>query len=234
MRTMKAAAASDRMLSSGSNHLTALNQTEETKHLIAAFQPVKDELQAATAARTLAEEAMGAPRVIVRFSEKALEKVIREIALLAHAVDNNATSGPAFRALFPNGLEAEVRPLGPAQIAAAVALRERLDSQPAAAAIKAQVMDKFDKALGAFRAAIEARQSAEARLSQARAVESGARERFIKRYDSNIGAIRQLFPRDRDQQDLYFDEEPISRSSSDDKGGVTPTPPTPVTDGKTT
>ena len=69
-------------------------------------------------------------------------------------------------------------------------------------------------------------------LSQARAAEFGARERFVKAYDSNIGAIRQLFPRDRDQQDLYFDEAPSSRSSSDDKGGDTPTPPTPATDTK--
>ena len=64
-------------------------------------------------------------------------------------------------------------------------------------------------------------------MSQARATESVARERFVKAYDSNIGAIRQIFPRDRDQQDLYFDEAPSSRASSDDKGDDTP--PTPDT-----
>jgi len=232
MRTIKPAAASDTMLSSGSNHLTALDQTPETKPLIGAFQPVQEDLQTAAAARVLAEKAMGAPRVVVRFAEKALEKVIREIALLAHTTDNNATTGPAFKALFPNGLEAELRPLGAAQVAAAATLRERLDSQPAATKVKAQVMDSFDKAFAVFKQAIDARQTAETKLSQARAAESGARERFVKAYDSNIGAIRQLFPRDRDQQDLYFDEAPSSRSSSDDKGGDTPTPPTPATDTK--
>jgi hypothetical protein len=59
----------------------------------------------------------------------------------------------------------------------------------------------------------------------------GARERFVKAYDSNMGAIRQLFPRDRGQQDLYFDEAPTRRSSPEDKGGdkggETPTPTTP-------
>jgi hypothetical protein len=99
--------------------------------------------------------------------------VIREIALLAHTTDNNATTGPAFKALFPNGLEAELRPLGAAQVVAAATLRERLDSQPAATKVKAQVMDS-----------------------------------------------------------LYFDEAPSSRSSSDDKGGDTPTPRTPATDTK--
>jgi hypothetical protein len=41
-------------------------------------------------------------------------------------------------------------PFGPTQVAAAVALRERLDTQPAAAKVKAQVMDDFGKALAAF------------------------------------------------------------------------------------
>ena len=81
---------------------------------------------------------MGAPRVNLRFIERDLEKVIREIALQAHTVDDNATTGPAFRALFP------------------------------------------DQALAQFKATLEARQIAEGKLSQARAVESGARERFVK------------------------------------------------------
>ncbi len=81
------------------------------------------------------------------FSEHALERTIRQVALLAHATDNSATGGPAFKALFPDGLDAELRPIGPSQVASAVALRERLDTQPAAAKVKAQVMDDFDKAL---------------------------------------------------------------------------------------
>jgi hypothetical protein len=35
-------------------------------------------------------------------------------------------------------------------------------------------------------------------------VDRGARKRFVPAYDSNIGAIRQMFPRDRAQQDLHF------------------------------
>jgi len=242
MRTINPAAASDTMLSSGSNHLIALSQTEETKPLISAFQPAHDELEAAATARVHAEKAMGVPRITGRFLEKALERVIREMALLAHTADNNTTTGPTFKALFPNGLDGELSPVGAAQLTSAKNLRARLDSQPAAAKIKAQLMDKFDEALSAFKSAVEGRQTAENTLNLARAAEFGARERFVKAYDSNIGAIRQLFPRDRDQQDLYFDEAPTRRSSSDgksddksddksnDKGGDTPTPPKPSTD----
>lgn len=228
MRAMKTAVASDVMLSSGRNHVTALNQTAETKPLIGPFQPALEELQTAAASRALAETAMGAPRIVVRFTEKSLEKMIREIALLAHVTDNNASTGPAFRALFPNGLEAELSPLGIAQVEAAANLRQRLDTHPAATAIKAQTMDKLDESLQSFKSAVDTREAADTKLRQARAVEVAARERFVKAYDSNLGAIRQLFPRDREQQDLYFDEVVSGRSSAQDDGGNTPTPVTPT------
>ena len=230
MRSVKPAMASETMLDLGRYHLAALAQSEGTKALASAFKPAQDELQTATTARVEAEKAMTNPRVAVRFSENALEKAIRQVALLAHGADNNATGGPAFKALFPNGLDAELRPIGPSQVAAAVALRERLDTQPAAAKVKAQVMDDFDKALATFKSAIDARQAGDTNVSQARATESGARERFASAYDSNIGAIRQLFPRDRAQQDLHFDEIATSHASNNGGGGDTPTPPTPVAD----
>lgn len=228
MRTLKTATASDVMLSSGRNHLTALDQTTETKPLIGAFQPVLEELQTAAANRVAAERAMGAPRIVVRFTEKALEKVIREIALLAHVADNNATTGPAFKALFPNGLEAELSPLGVAQVAAATGLRQRLDTHPAATTIKAKALDKLDGVLQSFKSAVDAREAGDVKLRQARAIEVAARERFVRAYDSNLGAIRQIFPRDREQQDLYFDEVVSSRASAQDDGGDPPAP-APVT-----
>jgi hypothetical protein len=87
-----------------------------------------------------------------------------QVKLLAHASDNNTTSGPAFKALFPNGLDPEVRPLGVAQVAAATTLREGLDTQPAAAKVKEQAVAGFDKALSALSAAIDAREAAETAL----------------------------------------------------------------------
>ena len=54
MRSLDPAIASDTMLSSGSNHLTALDQTAETKPLIGAFQPVQEDLQTAATARVQA------------------------------------------------------------------------------------------------------------------------------------------------------------------------------------
>jgi hypothetical protein len=116
-----------------------------------------------------AEQAMTDLRVAVSFSEKALERAIRQVSLLAHAADNNATGGLAFKALFPNGLDAELRPIGASQVTASITLRERLDIQPAAAKVKAQAMDDFDKALSVLKTAIDARQAGDSKVSQARA-----------------------------------------------------------------
>jgi hypothetical protein len=82
------------------------------------------------------------------------------MALLAHTVDNNTTTGPAIKSLFPSGREADVKPGGTAQISVAVTLRERLDSQPAATKVKVQVMNKFDQSFTAFKRAIDGRQAA--------------------------------------------------------------------------
>jgi hypothetical protein len=59
-----------------------------------------------------------------------------------------------------------------------------------------------------------------------------ARERFVSAYDSNIGAIRQLFPRDRATQELHFDQIATSHPSNNRGGGDTPTPPSPTTNKK--
>jgi hypothetical protein len=51
---------------------------------------------------------------------------LRQRRACRRAADNNATSGPAFKALFPNGLDAELRPIGASQVTASITLRERL------------------------------------------------------------------------------------------------------------
>lgn len=226
MRGVKPTTASGTMLDLGRYHLAALARSESTKPLASAFQPVQGELQTAADARVQAEKAMTDLRVGVSFAENAIERAIRQTSLQAHAVDNNAIGGPAFKALFPDGLDPELRPIGESQVAAAVALRERLDTHPAAVKVKAQVMDEFDKALSEFKLALAARDAGDARVSQARAVEFAARERFASAYDSNIGAIRQMFPRERGQQNLYFDNNVSSHAPADDSGGDVPTPPT--------
>lgn len=116
--------------------MTALGLNSETKGLADAFRPSFEALALAKAAREQAEEGLIAPRAAARFAEAGLEVVVRDIAAQAHASDRQAGGDLVFKAIFPNGLDAEVRPRGAAQLTAATALRGRLDKQPAAAPVK--------------------------------------------------------------------------------------------------
>jgi hypothetical protein len=217
------------MIKAGRYHLVALSRAEDTKGLATAFKPAVDDLAAAHAARERAEEALLEPRVTARFAESALEAVLREVASAAHSNDRKTGGGLVFKAIFPNGLDAEVRPRGSGQLTASTGLRERLNSQPAAAAVKAQWLRELDTAVATLGTALEARRMAEQALGIARAVEDGARETFVSSYDSNAGAIRQRFPRNRERQDLYFDRVRTSQASSNDEPNEPdPAPPLPA------
>jgi hypothetical protein len=230
--------ASQQLLDLGRYHLAAVGQADSTRALVAALGPTLDALAAAKAAREQAEQALIAPRVAARFAEYALDSVLREIASLARTCDNKAGGDLVFRALFPNGLDAEVRPRGATQLAAASALRSRLDSQPAASVVKAQALAELDAAVANLTRALDARKSAERALAAARATEDGAREAFVSGYDSNAGAIRQMFPRNRARQDLHFDQFRSDQGADDggDGGGGDVPQPAPAvgqTDAKT-
>jgi hypothetical protein len=232
MQTVDVTMASRPLLKVGKYHLAALGQNEATRGLAIAFKPTVDALAVAKAGREQAEDALIEPRATARFAEAALEVVLREIAALAHTMDNKASGDLVFRAIFPNGLDAEVRPRGPAQLSASMALRERLNSQRPAVAVKEQSLQALDAGLATLGSALEKRRAAEQALGIARAAEDGARETFVSSYDSNAGAIRQMFPRNRARQDLYFDQFRAGSSASDDSE---PDPsPTPTTDPKKT
>jgi len=228
MQTVAVTMASRPLLRVGKYHLAALGQNETTKGLALAFRPTVDALAAAKATREQAEDDLIGPRASARFAESALEAVLREIAATARNHDHKEGGDLVFRSIFPNGLDAEIRPRGAAQLSSSTALRERLNSQRPAAAVKAQVLKDLDAALATLSAALEARRLAEQALGIARAAEDGARETFVSSYDSNAGAIRQMFPRNRPRQDLYFDQFRTGQSATDDPDPEPPPTPDPT------
>jgi hypothetical protein len=221
MQTVDPTMASRPLIKVGRYHLAALGRKPETSGLVTAIKPAVDALAAARTAREQAEDALIEPRAVACFAEAGLEAVLRDIAAEAHSCDRGVGGDLIFRAIFPDGLDAEVRPRGAAQLAVSTALRGRLASQPAAAPVKARWLEELDKAMAALGDALEARRSGERTLGLARAAEDGARETFVASYDSNAGAIRQMFPRNRVRQNLYFDQFRGGRSSGED----TPEPP---------
>jgi len=206
MQTPMPTMSSEHLLLLGRFHLAALDQHAETRGLVAGFQPTQDALAGKLRTREDAQNALVGPRVAMRFAEYLAEQVIRAIALAAHAADNNMETGAAFRAVFPEGVDAEVRPRGAAQVRTARRVRDRLAAAPAAAPFRDAHLAPLDGAIADLDAKIEARGVAGRTLGVARAEEDAARETFVAGYDSNAGAIRTLFPRNRARQDLYFDE----------------------------
>ncbi|MBI5478700.1 MAG: hypothetical protein HY906_07595 [Deltaproteobacteria bacterium] len=126
--------------------------------------------------------------------------------------------------MFPDGLEPEVRPRGAAQVKAARGVRDRLAHQPAAATLREEFAPKLDAAIADLTAKLDARKAAGEVLGLARARENGAQETWVSAYDSNAGAMRTLFPRQRARQDLYFDQFRARPPEPDEEGPVTPPP----------
>jgi hypothetical protein len=229
---VKTTMASESLLALGRYHLAALALGEQTQPLASAFRPAQDQLKTAAATRAQAEEDMTEVRVRARFAEDAMETVVRLMGLQTHSLDRNNATGPAYKALFPDGMEAVLRPIGASQVEAAETLRNRLDAQPAAAKVKAQMMDDFDKALADLRTALAKRAAGEDKVRLARAAEMGARESFASAYDSNIGALRQMFPRNPSRQNLYFDEVGSSRTPTAHASGPEATKAVPASESK--
>jgi hypothetical protein len=223
MQTVTVTMASRPLLKAGKYHLAALGRGQETQGLATAFKPAQDALTSARTKREQAEDALSEPRTLARFAEMALEVILRDIAAKAHEFDRKAGGELVFKAIFPMGLDPVVRPRGDGQMTAATALRGRLDSQPAAAPVKALLLKDLDAALAALGTALESRRMAEQALGLARAAEDGARETFVSSYDSNAGAIRQMFPRNRPRQDLYFDTIRAEQTTGEDGQEAEPT-----------
>lgn len=203
--------------------MAALEHREETRALASSFQAKHDALEIATAARVQAEKELTSPRVILRFAEKSLEFTIRQVALLAHTVDNNAPAVPLSVPIseWPEcGADARWRgpdggssgPARPTEHASRSRTHQGIDLVP------------LDKELAAFSAAVASRDAADAKVGQTRTAERGARAAFVSAYDSNAGAIRQLFPRSREQQDLFFDEFRSGSRSTEAPDALTPPP----------
>ena len=204
---------SPRMRLLGVYHIAALLQNEATLALAEAFRLVLEALEAAWAATQLAEVALIPPRVAVSFSEANVQSVLRTLSLRAQVIDNNSARGPAKAALFPHGLNAAVSVRGTNLRERAQEVHARLMNQPAVESLRAELAPVLVQAIGDLETKLAAYREALNAYNAAVAAELGARERFVAAYDADAGVLRQMFPRDRARQDLYFDTIDTRRSS---------------------
>jgi hypothetical protein len=209
------ALASPSLLALGSYLLSALRFTPDTAPLVDSFQPTHAALAAAAGVTRAAEEALVPARVAVVFAERQLEVAIRAVGFSAQTADGGR-GGKIFTALFPRGLTAELRPRAQAQLDAALALARRLEAQSTAAPVRAERGAMFAAAVEAMDKALADRREASDALGTARAREMAVREDYTRAYDSIAGELKVVFPRDRAQQNLYFDAVRSRPSREDD------------------
>jgi hypothetical protein len=205
MRAPNGAVGSPRLLALGQFLLAALVEESSTTPLAATFRPAFLALQAAASATAAALDATIQPRVALRFSERKIENAIRGLVRAAQSLDGGKSGGPITTALFPHGINAEVKPMGPMQLESAQHLLNRLSTQSTAAPLRAVQEPLLRAAIDDMQAKLATRDAATAAYEMAMAREMAARADFARAYDAMGGTIRSLFPKDRASQSVFFD-----------------------------
>lgn len=211
----------------GSVHylIAALLLRPSTADLAPSIQATFDAFLASVAATTTATHAAIPTRVAVRFAERELEQVIRHLFLAAQVLDGGKPGGRAATGLFPTGLTPVVAPQGEEQSAVAKQLLDRLIAQADAASLRAVHEPALRGALDAMTTHLAARDAAIAAQEAAVVAQTAAREQLTREYDRVANTVRARFPKDRAQQDLFFDVLRVSRKDeASDDGEPAPMP----------
>jgi len=164
--------------------------------------------------------ALVGPRVGVKLVDLKADDLVRSVK---RAADD---AGPAVSAaVFPNGVTPIVKAFGQTEVDELRALEGRVEAAGKwsdAAAQKARVADLR----AAYEAALADRKAGMVAASDKRALRDAAKEDFLDTYAAVAGAVRELFPRDRARQDVFFDV--VRASAAADEGGDEPDEPAPV------
>lgn len=196
-----------------------------TADIATGLRPVLTQFLVAVTASIESQRALVDPRVGVRFAERDIETTIRRLASDARKKDGK-DRGATLAALFPGGLEAATVPRGEAQQEAASRVMNALRTVGLAEPLRAEHVPALEAAITAFQSALDERRRVAGIAASAFAAELAGREDLCNAMDAAAGAIRRLFPRDRDRQDLYFDAVRTKKRKGGGSDGDDPPPTT--------
>jgi hypothetical protein len=222
MQTPNANTPVSRLVASVRFLLAALAQLVTTRDLVPTLQGSFDAFLAAVTATVAAGDATIQPRVAVRFAERELEVGIRALFLAAQTLDSGKPGGRIGSALFPNGLTAVVSPQTAEQIAVAKQLVDRLMAQESATPLRATHEPVLRAAIDRMSHALETRDASVAAYETTLARQTATRDALVRSYDSIANTIRARFPKDRAQQDVFFDILRTSKTNDTIDPVVTP------------
>lgn len=140
----------------------------------------------------------------LRFQIKVIDlkadTIVRSVKRAAEEAGKDISS-----ALFPNGMTPIIRPVGRTQVDALRALEARIGAASRWAARDEQLA-RVVAVRTEYEALLDQRRDAMAAAAAKRAARNAAKEDFLDVMASLAGAVREIFPRDRKRQDLFFDE----------------------------
>lgn len=176
------------------------------------MQAAGGSLAAAQAAYAAAVRAILPTRVVVRFRDRMSDRCVRRIHKLAQVADGKE-GGPIATTAFPKGHRVITRLQGESQVQAMITLEADLTAAeplwPDAADARAEVAQHRT----AYKAAVDGRTNARKAARAQRALRDAEKQRFLATYEEIAALVKAQFPRDRDMQDLFFDD--VKRRSAE-------------------
>lgn len=206
-----------------------INLFQETAPLLADLQPAQDTLETAFEGRRKLRKPLVTARVRLRLTGYLLRQTIRSAHRGAEIADGGRR-GPVCKALFPDGLAAEVKPKGAALAEKITKLRDRMQNSklPAVAEYRKAWLPEIQPDLDAHTTATAEHKAATKDYVDAYAVELAARAEHRRIVDRIAGEVRATFPGDRAKQDVVFpvpEEDPADKKKG---AGKTATPAAPA------
>lgn len=192
---------------------------EAPPDVAARLESLAEALETGTHALLLAQEeyrkavlALIPLRFAVKLIDFKADEVVRSVKRAADEAGRDVSA-----AVFPNGMTPIIRPVGQTQVEALrglegrIAAASRWSERDANLARVVAVRNEYETAL-------TERNEGMIEAAAKRAVRNAAKTDFLDLFASIAGAVREIFPRDRKRQDVFFDVLRSKRSVRIEEG----------------
>ncbi len=185
----------------GLHHLAALEFFDETTPLVEAFRGINDQLQQSLETRTAAERAHAPAQAQLPLVDIEMDAIVMA---LAETLKADASADALYKALFPDGLQRVVDPIGVLEANAVEKILGQLKEHPDAASLREPWAGALQECLGRYKSAITARQQATQELDKALGTEDAARATWFETVRKHCDTIETSFPDSPVTEAVFF------------------------------
>jgi len=180
-----------------------------------ALQKSTDHLMVLQAERVSVVKALISVRVHLKLADHRSDGVIRSVARAVEEADGGK-NGRIATLVYPQGTTTIIKLFGESQVAAMTTLEDRIKAAGSTWPAASGHATRVAQARAEYQDALQKRATAMRLATEKRVLRDVGKEEFLDTFDSVANSIRQLFPRDRARQDLFFDRISTRRRGSED------------------